>query len=449
MSRFPILLVEDDVDLRDAVSETLSMHGYGVEEAENGEQALSMMASQPFSMVISDVNMPRVDGFQLLRKIAGEWPQTPVVIVTAYGNVENAVQAIRNGAVDFMEKPFSIEKLLDIVRKYAPQNEVVDAEEPVAKDVESLKTFQLADKVAKTDSTVLIMGESGTGKEVLARYIHRHSNRADKPFVAINCAAIPENMLEAILFGHEKGSFTGAHQSQPGKFELANGGTLLLDEISEMDFTLQAKLLRVLQEREVERIGGKRAIPLDVRVIATTNRNLRSEVENGRFREDLYYRLAVFPLRWRPLRERRGDIIPLADAMLRKKASQSSIAPILSDAAKEKLLTHRWPGNIRELDNVMQRAMILATGGVIEEEDIFIVEDDMVAQLEDGLFEDAKGLLDEDLRQREFQIIIETLKLEGGSKKNTAARLGISPRTLRYKLARMREHGIDIESMCA
>lgn len=448
MSRFPILLVEDDVDLRDAVSETLSLNGYAVEEAENGEEALTLLAAHAFSMVISDVNMPRVDGFQLLRKIAGDWPQTPVVIVTAYGNVENAVQAIRHGAVDFMEKPFSIEKLLDIVRKYVPETEAVDAEEPIAKDVESVKTFQLADKVAKTDSTVLIMGESGTGKEVLARYIHRHSLRADKPFIAINCAAIPENMLEAMLFGHEKGSFTGAHQSQPGKFELANGGTLLLDEISEMNISLQAKLLRVLQEREVERIGGKRPIPLDVRVIATTNRNLRSDVENGRFREDLYYRLAVFPLRWRPLRERRGDIIPLAEAILKKKGSQCSVPALLSDGAKDKLLTHRWPGNIRELENIMQRALILATGGIIEEEDIFIVEDDMVAQMEEGLFDDGKGLLDDDLRQREFQIIIETLKLEGGSKKNTAARLGISPRTLRYKLARMREHGIDIESMC-
>ncbi|CBL46748.1 Transcriptional activator [gamma proteobacterium HdN1] len=449
MSRFPILLVEDDADLRDAVSETLSLKGYDVEEAENGEAALTAMSAQPFSMVISDVNMPRMDGFQLLRKIASEWPQIPVVIVTAYGNVENAVQAIRNGAVDFLEKPFSIEKLLETVARHVPEVEAIDAEQPIARDVESLKTFQLADKVAKTDSTVLIMGESGTGKEVLAHYIHNNSPRADQPFVAINCAAIPENMLEAMLFGHEKGSFTGAHQSQPGKFELANGGTLLLDEISEMDVSLQAKLLRVLQEREVERIGGKRAIPLDVRVLATTNRNLRAEVEAGRFREDLYYRLAVFPLRWKPLRERKGDIIPLAEAILRKKADASSVVPVLSEAARERLLAHRWPGNIRELDNVMQRAMILATGGTIEEEDIFIIEDDLEMALEDEMVDEGKGLLDEDLRQREFQIIIETLKLEGGSKKNTAARLGISPRTLRYKLARMREHGIDIERLVA
>jgi len=449
MSKFPILLVEDDADLREAVSETLSMAGYPVDEAGNGEEALVKLGARAYSMVISDVNMPRMDGFQLLRKMAGEWPQMPVVIVTAYGNVENAVQAIRNGAVDFLEKPFSIEKLLEVVRKYVPETVVVDSEEPVAMDVETIKTFQLAEKVARTDSSVMIMGESGTGKEVLSRFIHRRSARADKPFVALNCAAIPDNMLEAILFGHEKGSFTGAHQSQPGKFELANGGTLLLDEISEMNVSLQAKLLRVLQEREVERIGGKRPIPLDVRVLATTNRNLRAEVEAGRFREDLYYRLAVFPLRWKPLRERRGDIVPLAESILRKKSVGNSVAPLLSDGAKDKLLAHRWPGNIRELDNVMQRALILCTGGVIEEEDILIVEDDLAAHLEDTLVDEGKGLLDEDLRQREFEIILETLKLEGGSKKNTAVRLGISPRTLRYKMAKMREHGIDIESTCA
>jgi two-component system response regulator FlrC len=449
MSKFPILLVEDDADLREAVSETLSMAGYPVDEAGNGEEALLKLNARAYSMVISDVNMPRMDGFQLLRKMAGEWPQMPVVIVTAYGNVENAVQAIRNGAVDFLEKPFSIEKLLEVVRKYVPETVVVDSEEPIAMDVETIKTFQLAEKVARTDSSVMIMGESGTGKEVLSRFIHRRSARADKPFVALNCAAIPDNMLEAILFGHEKGSFTGAHQSQPGKFELANGGTLLLDEISEMNVSLQAKLLRVLQEREVERIGGKRPIPLDVRVLATTNRNLRAEVEAGRFREDLYYRLAVFPLRWKPLRERRGDIVPLAESILRKKAVGNSVAPVLSDGAKDKLLAHRWPGNIRELDNVMQRALILCTGGVVEEEDILIVEDDLAAHLEDTLVDEGKGLLDEDLRQREFEIILETLKLEGGSKKNTAVRLGISPRTLRYKMAKMREHGIDIESTCA
>ncbi len=283
-------------------------------------------------------------------------------------------------------------------------------------------------------------------------------------------------MMEAILFGHEKGAFTGAHQSHAGKFELANGGTLLLDEISEMDVNLQAKLLRVLQEREVERIGGKKMIPLDVRVLATTNRNLKESVEDGSFREDLFYRLNVFPLRWKPLRERKGDIVPLAERILLDKYSVSTAASknrhmpaswILEEAAQRRLMAHQWPGNIRELDNVMQRAMILASGGVITEEDIFIPEDDLpfqtavnatsnirtgmgganVSTMDGGPLHAVPAAtgLGEDLKQREFEVILETLREEGGSKKNTASKLGISPRTLRYKLARMRESGIDFE----
>src|SRR5690606_24698233 len=282
-----ILVVEDDNDLRDAISDTLLITGYGVSDANCAEQALEFLAANPCDLVISDVNMPGMDGYQLLRRIATDQPQLPVLIMTAYGSISNAVQAIRNGAVDYLEKPFSTDKLMSIVEKYV-KPVFVDDQEPVAEDVETRRVFQLAKKVAQTDSSVMIMGESGTGKEVLARYIHRNSPRANAPFVAINCAAIPENMLEATLFGYEKGSFTGAHQSSAGKFEQANGGTLLLDEISEMDVNLQAKLLRVLQEKEVERIGGKKPIALDVRVLATTNRNLRAEVEKGHFREDLY-----------------------------------------------------------------------------------------------------------------------------------------------------------------
>ena len=308
MSTVNILVVEDDIDLREVIMDTLDVAGFSVDGVGDAESALVWLKSHSCELVISDVNMPGINGYQLMRNIASQWPQLPVLIMTAYGSISNAVEAMRNGAVDYLEKPFSTEKLVSIAEKYV--NVEITDEEPVAEDAETLKIFQLAKKVAQTDSSVMIMGESGTGKEVLARYIHRHSPRGNQPFVAINCAAIPENMLEATLFGHEKGAFTGAHQSSAGKFEQANGGTLLLDEISEMDINLQAKLLRVLQEKEVERIGGKKTIQLDVRVLATTNRNIKTEVEKGNFREDLYYRLCVFPLIWKPLRERTDDIIP-------------------------------------------------------------------------------------------------------------------------------------------
>ena len=475
-----VMVVEDDVNLREAIVDTLEMDNISVIEASDGEEALALLRQNNVSLVVSDVNMPRLDGYQLLRRMSTEWPELPVLIMTAYGSISNAVEAIQNGAIDYMEKPFSTQTLMDTVRRHLPVEKPENSDDPVAVDPETVRLFQLAKKVANTDSTVMIMGESGTGKEVLARFIHNNSSRSDKPFIAINCAAIPENMMEAILFGHEKGAFTGAHQSHAGKFELANGGTLLLDEISEMDVNLQAKLLRVLQEREVERIGGKKIIPLDVRVLATTNRNLKESVEDGSFREDLFYRLNVFPLRWKPLRERKGDIVPLAERILLDKYSVSTAASkngqmppswVLDEAAQRRLIAHQWPGNIRELDNVMQRAMILASGGVITEEDIFIPEDDLPFQTTTNAASNIpsaipRGMgganvstmdgaplhavpaatgLGEDLKQREFEVILETLREEGGSKKNTASKLGISPRTLRYKLARMRESGIDFE----
>lgn len=454
-----VMVVEDDVNLREAIVDTLEMDDISVIEASDGEEALALLREKPVSLVVSDVNMPRLDGYQLLRKMATEWPQLPVLIMTAYGSISNAVDAIRHGAIDYMEKPFSTKTLVETVKRHLPTEIEVNSDEPVAEDPETIRLFQLAKKVASTDSTVMILGESGTGKEVLARYIHNNSSRADKPFIAINCAAIPENMMEAMLFGHEKGAFTGAHQSHAGKFELADGGTLLLDEISEMDVNLQAKLLRVLQEREVERIGGKKTIPLDVRVLATSNRNLKESVEDGSFREDLFYRLNVFPLRWKPLRERKGDIVPLAERILASKIAESknsqvSTVPVLQESAKEKLMAHQWPGNIRELDNVMQRAMILCNQSIITEDDIFIPEDELPFQSEltsvsapiaPAPTVPAATGLGEDLKQREFEVILETLRDEGGSKKNTASKLGISPRTLRYKLARMRESGIEFE----
>ena len=314
----------------------------------------------------------------------------------------------------------------------------------------SRRLAELARRVAASDCTVLIAGESGTGKEVLARFIHRNSPRADRAFVAVNCAAIPENMLEAILFGYERGAFTGAHAAHPGKFEQAQGGTLLLDEVTEMPLGLQAKLLRVLQEREVERLGGRVPVALDVRVLATTNRNLRGEVAAGRFREDLYYRLNVFPLTTAPLRERRDDVLPLAMHLLNARCRPGERIPALSAEAAHVLLTYSWPGNVRELDNVMQRALILANGPVIQAEHMQIeaaTELHSATQLTAQAPSSASAgtaRLSDSLSAAERDLILEALRSDNGNRQAMAKRLGISPRTLRYKLAKLREAGVEV-----
>jgi len=316
----------------------------------------------------------------------------------------------------------------------------------IAEDRRSVELTGLARRVASAEVTVMITGESGTGKEVLARFIHRNSSRCNAPFVAINCAAIPENMLEAVLFGHEKGAFTGAWQSHPGKFEQAQGGTLLLDEISEMDLGLQAKLLRVLQEKEVERLGGRGTIPLNVRVLAATNRNLQDAVATGRFRQDLYYRINVFPLNLPALRDRPADILPLAQRFLRQyRPDRAGLG--ISAAAQQRLLDWHWPGNVRELENVMQRALILATGECIGAGDICIDETELVqvpAVAQGSAGAPAEKALQQDLQTRERELIAQALEAGRGSRKDAAARLGISPRTLRYKIARLREAGLEV-----
>jgi two-component system response regulator FlrC len=336
--------------------------------------------------------------------------------------------------------------------------------EPVAYAPSSVRLIELARRVSASDCTVLIVGESGTGKEVLARFIHRHSSRAAQPFVAVNCAAIPENMLEAMLFGYEKGSFTGAQAAHAGKFEQAQGGTLLLDEITEMPLALQAKLLRVLQEREVERIGSRTPISLDVRVLATTNRRLREEVAAGRFREDLYYRLNVFPLALSPLRARRDDVLPLAMQLLSGRCRPGERIPALSAEAAHLLLTYPWPGNVRELDNLLQRALILVNGPVIRPDHIqFELANEMIATKVATLpvrtpartikaaeaataanDSNPSGSLANSLGQAERDLILDALRSGQGNRREAAERLGISPRTLRYKLARLREAGIDV-----
>ncbi|ROV61613.1 sigma-54-dependent Fis family transcriptional regulator [Vibrio ponticus] len=466
MAQSKVLIVEDDEGLREALVDTLALAGYEWLEADSAEDALVKLKSNSVDIVVSDVQMAGMGGLALLRNIKQHWPNLPVLLMTAYANIEDAVSAMKDGAIDYMAKPFAPEVLLNMVSRYAPVKSDDNGDAVVA-DEKSLKLLALAEKVAKTDANVMILGPSGSGKEVMSRYIHNASNRKDGPFVAINCAAIPDNMLEATLFGYEKGAFTGAVQACPGKFEQAQGGTILLDEISEMDLSLQAKLLRVLQEREVERLGSRKSIKLDVRVLATSNRDLKQYVQEGNFREDLYYRLNVFPIAWPALCDRQGDIEPLAKHLIERHCQKQGLpVPALSEEATRKLLAYSWPGNVRELDNVVQRALILSENGSITGENILlegldwqdatslqqVVENASViapnvkpiAEVESLSGLSNNSGLGNELRDQEYAIILDTLVECGGRRKEMADKLGISPRTLRYKLAKMRDAGIDI-----
>ncbi len=466
MSPAMILIVEDDPDLREALADTLELAEYSTLAVDSGEAALELLQTRSVDMVVSDINMGGMNGHELLERLQAKLPQLPVLLITAYGDIGSAVRAMRNGAADYLIKPFKPKVLLDAVARYLQGVCCADDfDSPIAEAPSSRQLLELADKVAMTSSTVLISGESGTGKEVLARYIHIHSPRAEGAFVAINCAAIPENMLEATLFGHEKGAFTGAYNSSAGKFEQADGGTILLDEISEMDLGLQAKLLRVLQEREVERVGGKKVIKLDVRVIATTNRDLLQSVAEGRFREDLYYRLSVFPMQWLPLRERRADIQPLAQRLLTLHAAKMGRGAVALDAdAAARLFAYPWPGNVRELDNVIQRALIMQQGNRIGGADLLLEPHSPAAVPASSLGTafpttsstmplhgiatpvNAARPLGSGVKEHEYQLIIDALKNEGGRKKQAAEKLGISARTLRYKMAKMRDSGFDLDA---
>lgn len=447
MQQTQILVVEDDAGLREALADTLRVANYDVVEADCAEQAMQLLKQHPIRLVISDVQMGSMSGIDLLKSIKLNYPQLPVLMMTAYATVNDAVQAIRLGAADYLSKPFSAEVLLNMVGRYVKAEDVA-AFEPIVAAPQSQQLVRLAAKVARSEANVMVLGPSGSGKEVLARYIHQQSSRVDGPFVAINCAAIPENMLESTLFGYEKGAFTGAIAACPGKFEQAQGGTILLDEITEMDLNLQAKLLRVLQEREVERLGSRKTIKLDVRVIATSNRDLRQAVQAGQFREDLFYRLNVFPLTWPALAERRADILPLARHLIERHCRQQGIAvPTIAPDAELRLQQYRWPGNVRELDNVVQRALIICQDNQITVEDILLETEPLHAD------ETAPNLLVQDpelsmfksgVYEQEHRLILETMKACHNRRKDVAERLGISARTLRYKLARMRESGIQL-----
>ncbi len=443
MDKSTILVVEDDSNLRGALCDTLELAGYTVSSTDQGQGALDKLANEQFGLLLSDLQMRPMNGHTLLKKVKAMTPELPVLLMTAYGTVQGAVEAMHEGASDYLIKPFEADDLLERVQRYVRTTTDQSGMVAVAKSSRDLLT--LSRRVADADATVLISGESGTGKEVLARFLHQNSIRNEGPFVAINCAAIPENMLEATLFGYEKGAFTGASQAYAGKFEQAHQGTLLLDEISEIDLGLQAKLLRVLQEREVERIGGRKLISLDVRVLATTNRTLREEVIAGRFREDLFYRLNVFPLHLQPLRERKEDILPLAEQILDKHClSAGRTAPEINGQGQQALLAHQWHGNVRELDNVLQRALILQSGSKITEKDLVFEAMTSISSSQNNDEQCVDNNLSDDLRSHEQRHILDALAKNNCSRRATAAELGISERTLRYKLSRFREEGIEI-----
>jgi len=433
----PILVVEDDAALREALMDTLELSGYAAHVAADGEQALAWLEKSNPGLVLSDVQMPGMDGHALLRTLKARWPEVPVLLMTAYGQIDLAVRAMREGAADYLPKPFEPDRLLAAVARYYRGGAEGQDSEVVAEDAATRAVLDLALRVAVTEASVLLTGESGVGKEIFARFIHQHSKRAKGPFVAVNCAAIPENLLESTLFGHEKGSFTGAASTQAGKFERASGGVILLDEVSELPLNLQAKLLRVLQEKEVERVGGRTPIKLDVRVFATSNRDLAAWVTAGHFREDLYYRLNIFPLEIPPLRQRRADIPPLAKHFLKRHEAVVGRAGFtLSGAALAELTGYGWPGNIRELANVLQRAMILAPGEEIGPEHLMLPRD-----LANKAAQETVRSADLGLKDMERETILGTLRRLGGSRRKTAEALDMSERTLRHKLKQYREAG--------
>jgi DNA-binding NtrC family response regulator len=441
--KYTVLVVDDEPGQRQFIGGSLSKN-YEIVNAANGLEASQLLSHRSFSLVITDERMPGMSGLDLIRWIRENSPETPVIVLTAYGSVETAVEAIKLGAEEYLIKPLKSPDALRIVaekvlsrralldRSLLHQQET-DAAFPldVIAESESIKhVFHLAGQVAPQPTTVLLTGESGTGKEVVARFIHRRSQRKDHAFVAVNCAAIAETLLESELFGHEKGSFTGATQTRRGRFELASEGTLFLDEVAEIGFNVQAKFLRALQEQQFERIGSDRTISVDVRVIAATNKDLSEAIADKLFREDLYYRLSVFPIHIPPLRERREDILPLAEFFARSLSIRMGRpSPSLSPEARELIQRYDWPGNVRELANAIERALIVSRTGMIEKEDLPMkTEHAEPMALRTGL-----------LAQRERTAILEALSRNGGDRRATSEELGISLRTLQYRL---KEYGI-------
>jgi two-component system response regulator FlrC len=454
-----ILVADDDPTMRAALDEALRGAGYEVAVCVDGETAMPLLAAGDVDLVVSDVRMPGIGGMDLLKR----FQRVPFIMISGFATVPEAVEAMKIGAYDFLVKPFSYRELIPLVEHALATGVEEPESEPETGDIvthhpKMLALLKFASQVAKSHASVLITGESGTGKELLARYIHARSRRDGGPFVAINCAALPEGLLESELFGHEKGAFTGAIATKPGKFELAHKGTLLLDEVSELPLALQAKLLRVLQEREVDRLGGKRPLSIDARVIATTNRDLREMVRAGAFREDLFYRLNVIPLRLPALRERMQDIEPLARNFF---ARRDYACTSLSPEAGAELAARSWPGNIRELFNVLERAAILAGGGVIEPGHLWLDDDSLANAIDDFRAEPqttrpaaapAAAPRDEgeiprmSVRQMEERLIFKTLAEVRNNRTEAAKLLGISVRTLRNKLKQYRMRECPLEA---
>ena len=456
MQQNTVLISISTLQQANGLNDALCEVGYNCRQTDTIEGLQALLTSEAPVALICDLALFADDLAGGLSEIRQQSAQLPIVLLGDRPSDDVYASASLDGLTEYLEAPFLNSEIIGLVESLKASNSR-QGDQPIAQDPYSRQVMRMAKQVAPSSVSVLISGESGVGKEVVARYIHDNSDRTKQPFVAINCAAIPDNMLEASLFGYEKGAFTGAYKSHAGKFEQAQHGTLLLDEISEMPLALQAKLLRVLQEREVERIGGQKIINLDVRIIATTNRNLQAEVAEGRFRKDLYYRLNIFPIHWVPLRERPLDILPLAQYLLVHNATRMQRAvPTITDGAKQALMQHTWPGNAREMDNVMQRALILQPTDTITVQDIQVDEltpefDEMEAvHVQPTHYASAQTAPTESvnkpqgLKQQEQTLILQTLKQCAGNRTVAAQQLNISTRTLRYKLARMREQGIDV-----
>jgi DNA-binding NtrC family response regulator len=459
-----ILVVDDDSLSREFLTEAAESLGLIVDAVDSGQAALERLGAKDYDLVLTDLRMPGMDGIELIQSMNVRHNEVPAVVITAHGTIEATVQAMRLGARDFMVKPVSPDSIrlvvervshtsrLEAENKYL-RKQVTGGEAPkvIARSREMLETLSSAQRIAGSDGTVLITGESGTGKERVASYVHENSSRRDMPFIRVNCAALNEQLLESELFGHERGAFTGAIKRREGRFELASGGTLLLDEIGDISGALQAKLLRVLQEGEFERVGGNQTLQVDVRVLATTNRDLAMEVANGNFREDLYYRLHVLPLHLAPLRERTEDILPLAEHFARHYGQKSGRStPSFSKGAREQLSTWEWRGNVRELENVVQRAVVLLQGDEISADDLVFGpsprsnanENDpaVTGILQPGQMR--RVLANRTISEVERETILGTLESTRGNKTEAARRLGVTARTLSNKIKLWKQLGL-------
>ena len=449
-----VLIVDDEPSMRTALTETVRRLGYQVRGAIDGADAVEQVERLKPWLVVTDLKMPRLNGLELVKAIKQKAPHTLIILMTAYGTVETAVEAMKCGANDYILKPFSTD-LLERVILNLQATTAADETETTAtletrpiltQDPGMIRLLTTLEGVAASQATVLISGESGTGKELLARYIHARSPRAHRPFVALNCAALPDSLLESELFGHERGAFTGAIQKKLGKFEMAHTGTLFLDEISEMNLGLQSKLLRVLQEREVDRLGGREPVSVNIRVLATTNRSLYHEVTQGRFREDLFYRLNVFPVTVPPLRERVGDIPLLARHFLRVSAQRNGLTmPTLSERAIADLQCRPWKGNVRELENVMERAILVAGGAAVDVNHLLPSDGTVLAEMPSAVSA-LQASPHGSLWEMERDLIFKTLARVKENRTHAAKELGISIRTLRNKLREYRGMGYPVEA---